>query len=305
VRSLNNKWICILTFSLLFLGSCLESACAQSPLIPSQTNRLPVIDEPLLADTEIAENPAVTATQPGAEETSGPAIPSSLKLMVTLSIFSLAPALLMMTTCFVRFTIVTSLLKQAIGTPNIPPAQVMTSLSLFLTFLVMSPVWKQGYEAGIKPYLEPPAGQVKLTELQAFEKTMVPVREFMGGQIEQTGNQDAVWMFYEYQRQTDPDQTVSLAHADTPQTYQELPLSVLLPAYLVSELKTAFLIGVQIFLPFLVIDLVVASVLTSSGMMMLPPALVSLPMKLMLFVLIDGWHLIVGMLLESVRPLAV
>ncbi len=303
MRSLNTKWICILTFSVLFLGRCLDPVSAQAPLIPSQTNRLPVIDETLPVET--AENPAVMATQPDEEETSGPEIPSSLKLMVTLSIFSLAPALLMMTTCFVRFTIVTSLLKQAIGTPNIPPAQVMTSLSLFLTFLVMSPVWKQGYEAGIKPYLEPPAGQVKLTEMQAFEKTMVPVREFMGGQIEQTGNQDAVWMFYEYQRQTDPDQTVSLANAEAPQTYQELPLSVLLPAYLVSELKTAFLIGVRIFLPFLVIDLVVASVLTSSGMMMLPPALVSLPMKLMLFVLIDGWHLIVGMLLESVRPLAV
>jgi flagellar biosynthetic protein FliP len=290
----------------LLMGVGSTSTHAQAPLIPSQPNKLPTFDETAPVETYAVENPAVVATSPDeSAEPVGPAIPNSLKLMVTLSIFSLAPALLMMTTCFVRFTIVTSLLKQAIGTPNIPPTQVMTALSLFLTFLVMSPVWKQGYDVGIKPYLEPPAGQEKMTEMQAFEKTMVPVREFMGGQIEQTGNQDAVWMFYEYQRQTDPDQTVSLVNSDTPQTYQELPLSVLLPAYLVSELKTAFLIGVQIFLPFLVIDLVVASVLTSSGMMMLPPALVSLPMKLMLFVLIDGWHLIVGMLLESVRPLAV
>ena len=141
-----------------------------------------------------------------------------------------------------------------------------------------------------------------MSELEAFRKTMVPVRDFMGGQIEQTNNQDSVWMFYEYQQQTDPAQAAVTQQADVPQTYQDLPLSVLLPAYLVSELKTAFLIGVQIFLPFLVIDLVVSSVLTSSGMMMLPPAMVSLPMKLLLFVMIDGWQLVVGMLLESVRP---
>ncbi|MBD3674798.1 MAG: EscR/YscR/HrcR family type III secretion system export apparatus protein [Planctomycetaceae bacterium] len=293
----------ILILCLVLSVSVTSQSNAQEPSLFGQTNRLPAIEESATAEGLDIENPAIVATAPDQESTTTREIPNSLKLMLTLSVFSLAPALLMMTTCFVRFTIVTSLLKQAIGTPNIPPAQVMTSLSLFLTFLVMAPVWKQGYESGVKPYLEPPADQTPLTEMQAFERTMVPVREFMGGQIEQTSNQDAVWMFYEYQQQTDPTQSVSLAETETPQTYQELPLSVLLPAYLVSELKTAFLIGVQIFLPFLVIDLVVASVLTSSGMMMLPPAMVSLPMKLLLFVLIDGWHLIVGMLLESVRPL--
>jgi flagellar biosynthetic protein FliP len=167
----------------------------------------------------------------------------------------------------------------------------------------MGPVWRQAYETGVKPYFEPPAGTAQMSELDAFEQTMIPVRDFMGGQIEQTKNQDAVWMFYEYQQQTDPAENSETQQADLPQTYQDLSLSVLLPAYLVSELKTAFLIGVQIFLPFLVIDLVVSSVLTSSGMMMLPPAMVSLPLKLLLFVLIDGWQLVVGMLLESVRPL--
>lgn len=303
MRNLFTQRTAFVLGALVLMVLATKSVRAQQPILPSQPNRLPAIEEPTNEASFEIENPAIAATVPEENSTNTREIPNSLKLMVTLSVFSLAPALLMMTTCFVRFTIVTSLLKQAIGTPNIPPAQVMTSLSLFLTFLVMTPVWKQGYEAGVKPYLEPPPGQTPLTEMQAFEQTMVPVREFMGGQIEQTGNQDAVWMFYEYQQQTDPTQTVSLAEAETPQTYQELPLSVLLPAYLVSELKTAFLIGVQIFLPFLVIDLVVASVLTSSGMMMLPPALVSLPMKLLLFVLIDGWHLIVGMLLESVRPL--
>jgi len=275
---------------------------AQEPIIPSQTNRLPIIEDTVTTETLFEERSKMSATEQSQDPSESREIPNSLKLMLTISIFSLAPALLMMTTCFVRFTIVTSLLKQAIGTPNIPPVQVMTSLSLFLTFLVMMPVWKRGYETGVKPYLEPTAESESLTEMQAFEKTMIPVREFMGGQIEQTGNQDAVWMFYEYQQQTSSAQPDTLVSPDTPATYQELPLSVLLPAYLVSELKTAFLIGIQIFLPFLVIDLVVASVLTSSGLMMLPPALVSLPMKLMLFVLIDGWHLIVGMLLESVRP---
>lgn len=244
---------------------------------------------------------SVTDTQ---ELTSTEQIPSSLKLLVVMSIFSLAPALLMMTTCFVRFSIVFGLLKQAIGTPNIPSQQVMTALSLFLTFLVMAPVWEQSYESGIKPYLEPSSEEIQLTEYEAFERSMIPIREFMGGQIERTGNQDAVWMFWEYyqnSRQT-LAATTSVSE-ELPQNYQEVPLPVLLPAYLVSELKTAFLIGFQLFLPFLVIDLVISAVLTSSGMMMLPPVLVSLPFKLLLFVLIDGWSLIAGMMLESVRPL--
>lgn len=297
--------IVIVAGLLTFGSSVADAQSGDAPLIPSQENRLPAIED--VSGTGVTltvDNPADAMTQP--VESSAPLkqIPNSLKLIVTMSIFSLAPALLMMTTCFVRFAIVTSLLKQAIGTPNIPPQQVMTSLSLFLTFLVMAPVWRQAYDSGVKPYLEPPAGTQQISELKAFEKTMIPVRDFMGGQIEQTHNQDAVWMFYEYQQQTDPTQTAVTTQADVPQNYQDLPLSVLLPAYLVSELKTAFLIGVQIFLPFLVIDLVVSSVLTSSGMMMLPPAMVSLPMKLLLFVLIDGWQLVVGMLLESVRPFA-
>lgn len=312
MRSLKQLSSVLVLMGFLCCGLHATSAQAQPPLIPSQPNRLPSIEEspqevfvsglPATGETTASANGPDESV---AKESEVPQLPNSLKLMLTLSIFSLAPALLMMTTCFVRFTIVTSLLKQAIGTPNIPPTQVMTSLSLFLTFLVMAPVWRQAYETGVKPYLEPPSAEERLTEIEAFEKTMIPVREFMGGQIEQTKNQDAVLMFAEYQRQTDPTQQgVSLSDGAA-HTYQELPLSVLLPAYLVSELKTAFVIGIQIFLPFLVIDLVVASVLTSSGMMMLPPAMVSLPMKLMLFVLIDGWHLIVGMLLESVRPLTV
>lgn len=227
-------------------------------------------------------------------------LPGSMKLLLTMSVLSLAPALLMMTTCFVRFTIVTSLLRQAIGVPNLPPNQVLTGLCLFLTLLVMAPVWEQAYQQGIEPYLNQSEASPTLTETDAFRRTMAPMREFMGGQIEQSGNQDAVWMLYAYQQGVDP---AELSESELPQNYQEVPLSVLLPAYLISELKTAFLIGFQIFLPFLVIDLVVSSVLAGTGMVMLPPVLVSMPFKLLLFVLIDGWYLIVGMMLESVRPL--
>ncbi len=131
----------------------------------------------------------------------------------------------------------------------------------------------------------------------AFTRTAQPLRRFMADQIEATGNSDAVWLFLEYQQPSTTQTT------DRPETYDDVPLSVLLPAYMLSELKTAFVIGFQIYLPFLVIDLVVSTILISMGMMMLPPVLVSLPFKLLLFVLIDGWFLTVGMLLESVRPL--
>lgn len=256
-----------------------------------------------LPAAEIGVVPPDRSVTDAQELTSTEQIPSSLKLLVVMSIFSLAPALLMMTTCFVRFSIVFGLLKQAIGTPNIPSQQVMTALSLFLTFLVMAPVWEQSYESGIKPYLEPPSEEIQLTEYEAFERSMIPIREFMGGQIERTGNQDAVWMFWDYYQNSRRSLATTSVSEELPQNYQEVPLPVLLPAYLVSELKTAFLIGFQLFLPFLVIDLVISAVLTSSGMMMLPPVLVSLPFKLLLFVLIDGWSLIAGMMLESVRPL--
>lgn len=221
----------------------------------------------------------------------------TMKVMALLTVLSLAPSILIMTTCFIRFVVVLGLLRQALGTQQLPPNQVLVSLCLFLTVLVMGPVWKESYDAGIRPYVSPVAGQPQMDFEEAFERTARPLRRFMADQIEATGNSDAVWLFLEYQR---PSQG---AEAERPETYEDVPLSVLLPAYMLSELKTAFVIGFQIYLPFLVIDLVVSTVLISMGMMMLPPVLVSLPFKLLLFVLIDGWFLTVGMLLESVRPL--
>jgi flagellar biosynthetic protein FliP len=223
---------------------------------------------------------------------------SSLKFMIGVTILSIAPSILIMTTCFVRFVIVLGLLKQALGTNNLPPNQVIVSLCLFLTLLVMSPVWKQAYHDGIEPYTEQPGS---LTATEAFQRASAPLRKFMSDQIENVGNSDVVWMLLDYQQNT--DRVVSATDSRSPvQTYNDVPISVLLPAYMLSEIKTAFVIGFQIYLPFLIIDMVVSSVLVSMGMVMLPPVMVSLPFKLLLFVLIDGWFLTVGMLLESVTP---
>jgi len=223
---------------------------------------------------------------------------STLKVMLLLTVLSLAPSILIMTTCFIRFVIVLGLLRQALGTQQLPPNQVIVSLCLFLTFMVMSPVWHQAYESGIKPYSDgrQPSLQV------AFEETARPLRRFMSDQIEAGDNSDAIWMFLDFQQSEGADQPSALFQDPDNPTYDELPLTVLLPAFMLSELKTAFVIGFQVYLPFLVIDMVVSSVLISMGMMMLPPVLISLPFKLLLFVMVDGWVLTVGMLLQTVRP---
>ncbi len=210
---------------------------------------------------------------------------STMQMLLVLAVISLAPAVLLMTTCFVRIIVVLSLLRQALGTQQLPPNQVMTSIALFLTLLVMAPVWKQVYDNAVVPY-----GEREITLEQAWTAGCKPVRRFMSLQIERTGNSDDVRLFLDY---------LPGAAAKGYQYYEDVPLAALLPAFMLSELKTSFLIGFQIYLPFLILDMVVASVLASMGMMMLPPVLISLPFKLMLFVLVDGWHLIVGMLLAS------
>ena len=225
---------------------------------------------------------------------------STLKIMLLLTVLSLAPSILIMTTCFIRFIIVLGLLRQALGTQQLPPNQVIISLCLFLTFMVMAPVWQQSYEEGIRPYTSPQVGEVPPDLQTALQNSAAPLRGFMIDQIEMTSNTDAVVMFHKFQHpETDSEGRQTYR---PPENYDEIGLSVLLPAYMLSELKTAFMIGFQIYLPFLIIDMVVASVLISMGMMMLPPVLISLPFKLLLFVLIDGWYITVGMLLESVRP---
>jgi len=218
--------------------------------------------------------------------TSPEGLSSALQVMLLLTVLSLAPAVLLMTTCFVRIVVVLGLLRQALGTQQLPPSQVITSLALFITLLIMAPVWKQVYNQAIVPYT---SRQINLE--QAWTAGVAPIRTFMSLQIKRTGNTDDVWLFMSY-----------LPDYPTPASYDDVPLQALLPAFMLSELKTAFLIGFQIYLPFLIIDMVVASVMVSMGMLMLPPVLISLPFKLLLFVLLDGWQLVVGMLMESFQP---
>lgn len=222
--------------------------------------------------------------------TSREGLSSTIQVMLLLTVLSMAPAILLMTTSFVRIIVVLSLLRQAIGTQQLPPSQVITSMALFMTLLIMSPVWKQVYDESIQPYSD---GLITLD--QAAQRGVLPIRAFMILQIDRCGNQDDVLLFVDYLPEGQRPEGEELENYG----YEDVPLTALLPAFMLSELKTAFLIGFQIYLPFLIVDMVIASVMVSMGMLMLPPVLISLPFKLLLFVLLDGWRLVVGMLLES------
>ena len=211
---------------------------------------------------------------------------NSLQILLLLTVLSLAPAILLMTTCYVRIIVVFGLLKQALGAQQLPPSQVITSISLFITIFVMTPVWTQVYSDAIEPYTQE-GSQMSATE--AWEKGVAPIRKFMAQQISVADNHDDVHLFYSRYAPGSPG----------PKSFDDVPLQVLLPAYMLSELKTAFLMGFKIYLPFLILDIVIASVTVSMGMMMLPPAMISMPFKLLLFVLVDGWRMVVEMLLVS------
>jgi flagellar biosynthesis protein FliP len=226
----------------------------------------------------------------------------TLKIMVLMTLLSLAPSILIMTTSFIRFAIVFGLLRQALGTQQLPPTQVITSLSLFMTMFVMMPVWQQAYDEGLAPYIDkqpiPNLQPGDNVQMRVFENTIQPLRRFMIHQISSASGDDVVLMLVDYRR---PDPNTSAGRAwKEPENLEDVESSILVTAFMLTELKAAFLIGFQIFLPFLIVDLVVATILTGMGMMMLPPTLISLPFKVLLFVLIDGWTLTVAMLLESV-----
>lgn len=201
-----------------------------------------------------------------------------LQIFLLLTVLSLAPALLILLTSFTRIVIVLSLLRKALGTMQTPPNQIIIGLSLFLTIFIMTPVWQNVNENAVQPYLEK-----EITRDQALEVASKPIRAFM---IRQTREKDLALF-------------VDIAKIKRPKNIDDVPTTVLIPAFVISELKTAFQIGMLLYVPFLVIDMVVASVLLSMGMMMLPPIMVSLPFKLMLFVLADGWYLIVGSVVKS------
>ncbi|MDB4533427.1 flagellar type III secretion system pore protein FliP [Vicingaceae bacterium] len=261
-------------------------------------------------DVETTENIAISKTDEGDKESAdkntarsqisswleaGPgklasrkSLSSTVQTVLGIGILSLAPAILLMTTSYVRLAIVLSLLRQAIGGQQAPPPQVTTALAMFLTILIMAPVWKDVKTEAIDPYTRN-ENAVSLEE--AWNRGVVPVKRFMSKQIASANNTDDVFMFYEYLPEEE--------RKKTPETFNDVPIQVMLPAFMISELKVAFLIGFVIYLPFLVLDLVVSSVATSMGMFMLPPSMISLPLKLILFVLVDGWHLIAGTLLQS------
>jgi flagellar biosynthetic protein FliP len=218
----------------------------------------------------------------------GGSLSGTLNIMILLTVLALVPTIMVMCTCFVRFMIVFGLLKQAIGAQNIPPAQVITALSLFMTFMVMAPTIDRIQNEALAPYQR---GEIT-NQLEMWDKAKQPMRDFMFAQIEAAENWSALYMVLEY-RGVDASEPEKLTRAD-------VDMISLIPAYMLSELKVAFLMGFRVYLPFLIIDMVISSLLISMSMMMLPPVLISLPFKLLLFVLVDGWQLVVGSLLQSV-----
>lgn len=203
---------------------------------------------------------------------------NAIKIVLVMTVLTLAPAILIMMTSFTRLIIVLSFLRQAMGVQQLPPNQLLVGLALFLTFFVMGPSFTEMNTKGIQPYI---AG--KITQDQALTETLAPLRKFM---FAQTRPQDLALF-------------VRLAKIEKPKNLAEVPTMALIPAFVISELKTSFQIGFIIFLPFLIIDMVTASVLMAMGMMMLPPVVVSLPFKIMLFVLVDGWALLIGSMVKS------
>jgi flagellar biosynthetic protein FliP len=205
-------------------------------------------------------------------------IATSVQLLLLLTIFSLAPGILILMTSFTRIVIVLSFVRTSLATQQMPPNQVLIGLALFLTFFIMAPTFQEVYSESLDPLF---AEEITLDE--AYENASVPMKEFMAS----------------HTRQKDLALFLNYTEAERPETVQDIPMTTLIPAFAISELKTAFQMGFMIFIPFLVIDMAVASILMSMGMMMLPPVMISLPFKILLFVLVDGWHLITNSLLSG------
>jgi flagellar biosynthetic protein FliP len=265
--------------ALLVLMALAGLACAPAAAQPADAPGLAGPSDPLFI-------PDLSRWLPAAR--SRESLSTTLQIFVLLTILTVLPSVILMMTCFVRMLTVLALLRMALGTQTLPPSQVLVALALFMTALAMAPTWERIRTEAVNPYLEG-----RLPQTEALGRAAAELRTFMIEQIEASGNGQDVYMMYEYaaRRALAPDETL---------TRESVPLTALLPAYLLSELKTAFLIGFRIYLPFLVIDMVIATVLVAMGMMMLPPVLISMPFKLLLFVLADGWHLVAGSLLAGV-----
>ena len=241
----------VICAAILLLMNCAEAA----PIIPSVN-----------VEVGTADNPDQVA--------------STLQIIAVLTLATIAPGILMMTTSFVRIVVIIGFLRNALATQNVPPNQVIVSLAMFLTFYIMAPYWSQANDNGLQPYL---AGQISQEE--AITNVLEPMREFMFRQT----------------RESDLALFVNLSEAERPETQEDVSTFTLIPAFIISELKTAFQIGFMLYVPFIVIDMIVATTLMSMGMMMLPPVMISLPFKILLFVMIDGWHLLIQSIIVSFR----
>ena len=256
-------------------------AVGQSPSPPAV--QLPA----QLDDADAAATATSTGPSGGSSLTLNIGLPGSddpkqiaigLQILALLSVLTLAPAILMMLTSFTRIAVVLGFVRRALGTQEVPPTQVLIGLALFLTFFVMAPTWSRVYEEALKPYFEE-----EITIQEAWYRAEVPTREFL----------------FSNTRVNDLALFVNMSGIDQPGSREDIPTYILVPAFMISELQTAFLIGFIIYVPFLIIDMVVSSILLSMGMMMLPPVIVSLPFKIILFVLVDGWGLVIGSLVRS------
>lgn len=205
-------------------------------------------------------------------------VSTSVKMLLLLTVLSLAPSILIMLTCFTRVIIVLGFVRTALATNQMPPTQVLIGIALFITFFIMAPVFQEVNDRALTPLFDE---EINLEK--AYEQASMPFKEFMSA----------------HTRQKDLELFLSYADMERPESIEDIPLTALVPAFAISELKTAFQIGFMIFIPFLVVDMIVASVLMSMGMMMLPPVMISLPFKILLFVLVDGWYLVVKSLLQS------
>jgi len=265
-------------------------AVVASALVTSSAAAQPVNPADLGEANPIAILESASQSVPGMEG----GLSSALNVLLILTVLSLAPSILILCTCFTRMVIVLGLLRQALGTQGLPPSQVIVGLSLFITFVVMAPTAERIYEEGLAPYVRGEQTDYNV----AWDRSKQPLRDFMFEQIDASGNWSGVYMMLNY-RGVDTSDPESLTRAD-------VDMLTLVPAYILSELKVSFLIGFRIYLPFLVIDMVIASMLISMGMLMLPPVLISLPFKILLFVLVDGWQLVISSLMTSVhQPQAV
>ncbi|QQS35489.1 MAG: flagellar type III secretion system pore protein FliP [Ignavibacteriales bacterium] len=233
--------------------------------------------------TPAQQNPTISLPKIGIDvgtSDSPQDISVTLQILLLMTILSLAPSIMIMTTCYLRIIIVFHFLKSAMGTQSMPPGQLLAGIALFITFFVMAPTWKQVNDEALKPLMDG-----KITVNEAYDKGIEPIRSFMFRNV----------------RDEDLELFIGLASLERPANRNELPTYIVVPAFAISELRAGFIIGFFLFIPFLMVDMIISSILMSMGMMMLPPMLISLPFKILLFILVDGWNLIIGSVVRSIQ----